>query len=136
MKWDWHNAVQDPGLHRQRRRVLELIEEHWRVMPPTGRVVTCAAYRIDGPGIEVRAGYSVDHFHQTQRVADLTHARVVADMWRASIAAKGLKELPIRNGAQRRFKEPDASGRSPAQNRKQKVTNETAQSRGERGDRG
>ena len=102
MNWDWDNAVRDARRHPHPLRLLEMIEEHWRVMGPNGRVITCAAYAVDGPGVEVRAGYSVDHFHCTRRVTDLTHARVVADLWRASAAARGLKELPIRHGSNRR----------------------------------
>jgi hypothetical protein len=100
MDWDWH-SLGERHLRQQPLQVLELLEEHWRVVAPSGRVVTCAAYRVDGPGVEVRAGYSLDDFHRSQRVADLTHARVVAQMWRASVLPKDLKELPIRKARAR-----------------------------------
>jgi hypothetical protein len=58
--WDWDNTLRNRDLRPQPIPVLELFEEHWRVMAPTGRVVTCAAYRLDGPGVELRAGYSQD----------------------------------------------------------------------------
>jgi hypothetical protein len=96
MDWDWDNPSSDRQSHPQPLQVLELLEEQWRVMAPTGRVVTCAAYRVDGPGVEVRAGYSLEDVHRSRRVADLTHARIVAQMWLASVTPKGLKELPIR----------------------------------------
>ena len=60
---------------------LELLEVRWRVVGPSRRVVTCAVYRPKGPGVFVRAGYSVDHFHYTRRVADVHDARMVADAW-------------------------------------------------------
>jgi hypothetical protein len=94
MNWDWDNAPRNN--RAQLRRVLELLEEYWRVMAPSGRVIVCSSYRVDGPGVEVRAGYSPRDCHRTQRVADATHARVVAEMWRASLVSKGLTELPVR----------------------------------------
>ena len=48
----------------------------------------------DGRGVEVRAGYSPSEFHATQRVADATHACIVAETWRVSLIAAGLRELP------------------------------------------
>jgi hypothetical protein len=72
---------------------LELLEERWRVVGPSGRVVTCAVYRPKGPGVEVRAGYSVDHFHYTRRVADLRDARLVAEAWRTAVISIGYTEL-------------------------------------------
>jgi hypothetical protein len=36
--------------------MLTLLEECWRVVGPSGRVITCAVYQVDGPGVEVRAG--------------------------------------------------------------------------------
>ena len=101
MDWNWDKPASDGQLRSEQLQVLELLEEHWRVMAPTGRVVTCAAYRIDGPGVEVRAGYSIDDVHRSQRVADLTHARVVAQMWLASVAPQGLTELPVRKSRAR-----------------------------------
>ena len=95
MPWNWDHPRRLP-LQR-----LELLEEYWRILAPTGRVVTCASYRVDGPGIEVRAGYSPTEFHSTQRVADATHARVVAEMWLCSLIANGLRELPTRHSRRR-----------------------------------
>ena len=94
MPWDW-NTLNRRHSHRQPFHVLELLEEHWRIVAPTGRVVTCASYRVNGPGVEVRAGYSPGDFLRSQRVEDVIHARVVAEMWRASVP-KGLTELTIR----------------------------------------
>jgi hypothetical protein len=99
MDWDWDTARHQPHSRRQALYGLELLEERWRVVGPTGRVVTCAVYRGNGPGVEVRAGYSLHEFHRTQRVSDLTHARVVAQLWRAAVMAKGLTELPTKNGS-------------------------------------
>ena len=97
MDWDW-DTPRDQRHSRQTPYRLELLEERWRIVGPSGRVLTCAVYRGEGPGVEVRAGYSLHEFHRTQRVADLTHARVVAQMWRAAVMAKGLTELPTKNG--------------------------------------
>ena len=96
VEWDWDTAPAKRHALAESLGRLELLEEHWRVVAPTGRVVTCASYSLDGPGIELRAGYSPDEFQRCQRVADATHARVVAEMWRASLLAKGLTELPVR----------------------------------------
>ena len=53
--------------HRHPLRLLEMVEEHWWALGPQGRVITCAVYSFDGPGVDVPAGYSVDDFHGTQR---------------------------------------------------------------------
>jgi hypothetical protein len=101
MSWNW-NSTNDADPHRRPLQVLELLEEHWRVVAPTGRVLTCASYRVDGPGVEVRAGCSPDDVQRSERVSDATHARVVAEMWRASLLAQGLTELPVRKVTGRR----------------------------------
>jgi hypothetical protein len=74
---------------------LELLEERWRVVGPSGRVVTCAVYRPKGPGVEVRAGYAVDHFHCTQRVANAARARLIVDTRRTALLSLGYTELSV-----------------------------------------
>ena len=75
--------------------MLELVEERWRVLGTSGRVITCAIYCVHGPGLEVRVGYSADDFHMTRRVADLRTARRLADGWRHAALATGVSELTL-----------------------------------------
>jgi hypothetical protein len=66
---EWATVTRAKPQHSEDPSDLELLEERWRVVGPSRRVVTCAIYRPTGPGVEVRAGYTVDHFHCTRRVA-------------------------------------------------------------------
>ena len=70
---------------------LALLEECWRVVGPSGRVLTCAIYRVEGPGVELRAGYSVDNFHCTKRVANVRDACAVAETWLTAMASLGYR---------------------------------------------
>jgi hypothetical protein len=49
----------------------------------------CAIFRDDGPGLEMRVSYTKDDLLQSQRTADLSLARAVADTWREAVLAKG-----------------------------------------------
>jgi hypothetical protein len=80
----------EPGV-----RLPRLIEELWRAVGPTGRVITCAVYQIPGPGLELRVGYSGDHFHWTRRVADVATARQLARVWRETTLGQGFFELSV-----------------------------------------
>jgi hypothetical protein len=97
MDWEWNDTHVKPNQRPRPLQVLEMLREHWRVVGPSGRVITCAVYRVDAPGLQLRAGYSAEEFLRAQRVADLTQAHVVAETWRASVLAKGFMELPIRS---------------------------------------
>jgi hypothetical protein len=81
---------------------LTLLEEHWRLVGPSGSILTCGAYRPKGPGVEVRAGYSVDHFHCTQRVANIAVAQALAAIWRTALLSLGYVELSLGCDAGRR----------------------------------
>jgi hypothetical protein len=91
----WHK-VSAEGVRPEPAPLLELLEERWRVVGPSGRVLTCAVYRVEGPGVELRAGYSADRFHCTRRVAGLRDARAVAESWLAAMASVGYVELTSR----------------------------------------
>lgn len=58
---------------------LTLLETCWRLRGPSGRVLTCAVYRIAAPGVEVRVGYSDDDVVRTQLVAEIGVARDLAE---------------------------------------------------------
>ena len=72
---------------------LELLETCWQLTGPTGKTITCGVYAVDGPGVEVRAGYSLDDFAKTQRVADVDRGRELAGEWKAAAIAKGFTEV-------------------------------------------
>jgi hypothetical protein len=61
----------------------------------SGLIITCAVYEVLGPGLELRAGYSVEYFQWTQRVADITAARQLANVWREATLDLGFVELSV-----------------------------------------
>ena len=71
---------------------LELLETCWQLAGPTGKTISCGVYAVDGPGLEVRAGYSDDDIIRTQRVGDVSLARQLAGEWRAAAIEKGFQE--------------------------------------------
>jgi hypothetical protein len=74
---------------------MESIEEGWRVVGPSGLVPTCAVYRPRGLGVEVRAGYWVDHFQCARCVAHVAEADVIADTWLGALVSLGYTELAV-----------------------------------------
>jgi hypothetical protein len=51
--------------------------------------VSCGLYRTDGPGLEVRAGFSDEDLLRSQRTAEIGIARAIAEEWRQAVLAKG-----------------------------------------------
>jgi hypothetical protein len=68
---------------------LDLLETAWRLRTPRGRILTCAIYRTDTPGVEVRAGFSEDDLIRSQRSAEIGSARDLAAEWKQAVIAKG-----------------------------------------------
>ncbi len=80
----------------RREPVLARLETCWQAKGPSDRVMTCAIYGVDGPGIEVRSGYADDDPLRAQRTADVARAREIALEWRAALLAQGsFIELPV-----------------------------------------
>jgi hypothetical protein len=92
---EWATATRARSRNSEDPSDLELLEERWRVAGRSGRVVTCAIDRPTGPDAEVRAGYTVDHFHCTRPVAHVPDARVLADTWRGALLSLGYIELAV-----------------------------------------
>jgi hypothetical protein len=57
---------------------LELLETCWQMRTPSGRVISCGIYLTEGPGLEVRAGFSEDDLLRSQRTAEIGTAREIA----------------------------------------------------------
>jgi hypothetical protein len=74
-------AIEPPLLH--------LLETSWRLKAPSGGVVSCGIYRTEGPGLELRAGFSEDDLLRSQRTAEIGSARELAAEWKAAVVAKG-----------------------------------------------
>ena len=89
---DWDNVRGEKPRPPAPLPTLQLIEECWRVVGVTGRRIPCGVYRVEGPGLEVRAGYSAEDFQRTERIADLEAARRLAEAWRQAALAKGFTE--------------------------------------------
>jgi hypothetical protein len=81
--------------------VFELLETCWRVREPSGRVVTCAMYRVPF-GLELRVLYSDDDVLKSQLYVALgaaerddlspelhRRARAEAEAWRESVLSPG-----------------------------------------------
>jgi hypothetical protein len=86
---DW-TKVKDEGYAHRQEPALRLIELCWRLQAPHGqRVVSCGIYAVEGPGIEVRCGFSDDDLLRSQRSAEIASAREVAAKWKAAVLAKG-----------------------------------------------
>ena len=73
---------------------IELLEDCWVLATPTGKRIHCGIYRVAGPGVELRCGFSEDDVLRTQRVSDVDSARQVAEQWRLAVVAKGFKDAP------------------------------------------
>ena len=72
-----------------RQRTARAIEIEWRIKGLSGRVLMCAIYRTDAPGLEVRVGYDEDDVIWSQRVTDIEAGRRMAEKWRQAVLAKG-----------------------------------------------
>ena len=71
----------------------ELIELCWSFLGLTERPISCAIGRVDGPGVEVRVGYSIEEPMRIKRVPDMNAARELATQWRQALLDKGFEEL-------------------------------------------
>lgn len=90
MTHDPHGAFGDhftPTQHREPR--LERIEICWRVVGPSKRVLTCALYRTDAPGVEVRSSYTEDSLVSSSLERNLDLAREKARLWHGAVMAMG-----------------------------------------------
>lgn len=58
---------------------------------PSGRALTCGIYSVAGPGAEERVGYGIEGLLRSQRTADLTTARDVAEEFRVAVVPKGVR---------------------------------------------
>jgi hypothetical protein len=85
---DWGN-IRNTTPPPKPEPLLHLLETCWRMRAPSGRVITCGIYRTEGPGLEVRAGFSEDDLLRSQRTAEIGSARELADEWRRAVLAKG-----------------------------------------------
>jgi hypothetical protein len=85
---DWDN-IRNRTPRPQPKPLLKQLEIYWRMRAPSGRVVTCGIYRTDGPGVEVRAGFSEDDLLRSQRTPEIGSAREFAEEWRQAVLAKG-----------------------------------------------
>lgn len=72
------------------------LEVCWCVRGPSHRLLTCGIYPTDAPRcVELRAGYSYDHFIQTHLFISVEHARILAAQWLEALRAMGgWEELP------------------------------------------
>ena len=52
-------------------------------------IISCGIYRTDGPGLEVRCGFSEDDLLRSQRVPEMGSGRELAEDWRQAALAKG-----------------------------------------------
>src|SRR5688572_8361077 len=97
-EWDWKKIYQEAG-PAPAPAPLEQIETCWRMVGLSKKVITCVVYEVQGPGVEVRCGYSDDDLLRSERVGDMEHARTVAELWRQTVLAKGsFTELPLDDG--------------------------------------
>jgi hypothetical protein len=65
-----------------------MVETHWRLMGPSGKVVTCVTVR-DPFGLEVRAGFDDLDLLRSERVLSPKMAAMLASEWKATALAKG-----------------------------------------------
>jgi hypothetical protein len=84
---DWDN-IRNTESRRASEPLLHRLETCWRLRAPSGRVITCGIYRTEGPGLEVRAGFSDDDLLRSQRTAEIGSARDLADEWRRAVLTK------------------------------------------------
>ena len=73
----------------------EVLEERWRAIGVDGHIVTCSIHRVDGPGLEVRVGYSTGDWQRIRHVANLAEGRELAETWRQLALSRGLTELSV-----------------------------------------
>jgi hypothetical protein len=92
---DWDNVRGEKPRQPPALPVLDLLETCWRVAGTSGRAISCGIYRTQGPGVEVRAGFSEDDLVRSQRTADIGSARELAEDWRQAALAKGFIEIRV-----------------------------------------
>jgi hypothetical protein len=83
------------GAPRRKFRDRQLLEDRWRAIGVDGRIMTCSIYGVDGPGFEVRVGYSSGDYQRIRHVANRVEAAQLAEDWRRLLLAQGLTELSI-----------------------------------------
>jgi hypothetical protein len=66
-----------------------LVETCWRLRGPSGKALDCAIYSDAAPGLEVRCGYGEENLLRSQRTAEISSARDLAEAWRQAVLAKG-----------------------------------------------
>ena len=75
---------------------LKQIEVCWRMVGLQEKVITCAVYQPEGPGVELRCGYADDYLLHSARVEDVERARALAEGWKQTVLAKrSFTELPL-----------------------------------------
>lgn len=74
---------------------LEHVTDLWTLRGVTGKDLTCSVWKV-ATGLELRAGYSVDHLVASELFrgpnADERLAEK-ADAWRVALVAKGFREI-------------------------------------------
>lgn len=94
---DWARSDHPPLEHAPSRDVIEVC---WRAQSPTGRIITCAVYAIDSPGVELRASDNSDTPIVSLLVANLGQARHLASSWIETLRTRGRFEmLPTSSGS-------------------------------------
>ena len=84
---DW--ATHDHTRRRRAATAAPVVDcTHWRLVGPSGKVVTCATVR-DTFGLEVRAGYSDLDLLRSERVQSPEMAAMLAADWKAAVLARG-----------------------------------------------
>lgn len=82
-------------VHRERALLNDHVADLWTLRGPSGRHLTCAAYKVDS-GLELRAAYGPDDIVATElfRGVDADERLAEkADAWRRTLIAKGFGEL-------------------------------------------
>ena len=74
----------------------KLLEVRWRIRGPSREVVECGIYKVNAPGVELRAAYGDGTLVRTRRIANIESARLAAAEWLEAILEKGnCKKLPL-----------------------------------------
>ena len=61
----------------------------WQLRSEQGRTLTCAVYRTEESGMEVRASFNDDNVLRTERTATIATAHVIASEWREALLQTG-----------------------------------------------
>src|SRR5687767_6981484 len=71
---DWNKVRNSPQRTPEPPR--KLVEMCWRMrsLQKASRILSCGIYRDNAPGLEVRSGYSEDHFLRSQRTSEIGSA--------------------------------------------------------------